>query len=154
MIICVPLAQVYCIFLWLFLVVFMATLCNRAGHIYFHPFFFTLSSSFSLVRIQNAGLKRAAHGSLEMQDAKKSTKNRHLGTIVQFCRAISSQLRHVSTIGKKNLLSTNTYSTFPDNMVNFGPLTAEIGSGVWGTPANFNGFLRLGSITARQCWAK
>jgi len=25
-------------------------------------------------------------------------------------------------------------------MVNFGPLTAEIGSGVWGTPANFNGF--------------
>jgi len=24
------------------------------------------------------------------------------------------------------------------NMVNFGPLTTEIGSGVWGTPANFN----------------
>jgi len=24
--------------------------------------------------------------------------------------------------------------------VNFGPLTAEIGSGVWGTPANFKGF--------------
>jgi len=28
-------------------------------------------------------------------------KNRHLGTISQLCRAISSQLRHVSTIGKK-----------------------------------------------------
>jgi len=28
-------------------------------------------------------------------------KNRHLGTIAQLCRAISSQLRHVSTIGKK-----------------------------------------------------
>jgi len=26
------------------------------------------------------------------------------------------------------------------NVVNFGPLAAEIGSGVWGTPANFNGF--------------
>ena len=25
-------------------------------------------------------------------------------------------------------------------MVNFGPLAAEIGSGVWGTPANFDGF--------------
>jgi len=25
-------------------------------------------------------------------------------------------------------------------MVNFGPLMAEIGSGVWGTPANFNMF--------------
>jgi len=35
-----------------------------------------------------------------MQDAKV-TKNRHLGTVAQICRAISSQLRHVSTIGKK-----------------------------------------------------
>jgi len=28
-------------------------------------------------------------------------------------------------------------------MVNFGPLAAEIGPVVWGTPANFNGFLVL-----------
>ena len=34
---------------------------------------------------------------------KNDAKNRHLGTIPQICRAISSQLRHVSTIGK-NLL--------------------------------------------------
>ena len=32
---------------------------------------------------------------------KKVAKNRHLGTMPQLCRAISSQLRHVSTIGKK-----------------------------------------------------
>ena len=32
---------------------------------------------------------------------KKSPKSRHLRTIVQLCRAISSQLRHVSTIGTK-----------------------------------------------------
>ena len=32
---------------------------------------------------------------------KKVAKNRHLATIAQLCRAISSQLRHVSTIGKK-----------------------------------------------------
>ena len=32
---------------------------------------------------------------------KKSSKNRHLGTIAQLCRATSSQLRHASTIGKK-----------------------------------------------------
>jgi len=32
---------------------------------------------------------------------KKVAKNRHLGTIAKFCRAISSQLRHLSTIGKK-----------------------------------------------------
>jgi len=31
-------------------------------------------------------------------------------------------------------------------MVNFGPLTAEIGSGVWGIPANFNGFRVLAAL--------
>ena len=41
---------------------------------------------------------------------KNVAKNRHLGTIAQLCRAISSQLRNVSTIGK-NLLSSNTSST-------------------------------------------
>ena len=35
---------------------------------------------------------------------KKVAKNRHLGTIAQLRRAISSQLRHVSTIGKKSCL--------------------------------------------------
>jgi len=51
---------------------------------------------------------------------------------------------------EKNLLSSNNSSTCPDNMVNFGPLTAEIGSGVWGTPTNFNGFCVFGSVTARH----
>jgi len=32
---------------------------------------------------------------------KKVAKNRYLGTIAQLCRAISLQIRHVSTIGKK-----------------------------------------------------
>jgi len=31
-------------------------------------------------------------------------------------------------------------------MVNFGPLTAEIGSGVWGTRANFNVFRVLAAL--------
>jgi len=52
-----------------------------------------------------------------------------MGTIAQLYRAIYSQLRHVSTIGKKNLLSSNTSSTCPHNMANFGPLTAEMSSG-------------------------
>jgi len=47
---------------------------------------------------------------------------------------------------KKILLSSNTSSTCPRNMVNFGPLTAEIGSGVWVTPANFNGFRVLAAL--------
>ena len=31
-------------------------------------------------------------------------------------------------------------------MVNFGPLAAEIGLPVWGTPANFNGFRVLAAL--------
>ena len=31
-------------------------------------------------------------------------------------------------------------------MVNFGPLAAQIGSLVWGTPANFNGFRVLAAL--------
>jgi len=37
----------------------------------------------------------------ENTGCKKVAKNRHLGTIAQLCRAVPSQLRHVSTIGKK-----------------------------------------------------
>ena len=75
----------------------------------------------------------------------KSAKIRHLCTIAQLCRAISSQLRHISTIGKK-LLSSNIFSTYPHNMVNFGQLAAEIVSLVWGTPGNFNGFRVLAAL--------
>jgi len=76
---------------------------------------------------------------------KNDAKNRHLGTIPQLRRATSSQLRHVSTIGKK-LLSSNISSTCLHNMVNFGLLEAEILSGVWGTPATFNGFRVLAAL--------
>ena len=84
---------------------------------------------------------------------KKVAKNRHLGTIAQLCRAISSQLRHVSTFGKK-LLSSNIFSICPHNMVNFGPLTAEIVSGVWSTPTYFTGFCILAALLyVIQQWA-
>jgi len=76
-----------------------------------------------------------------MQDPK----NRHLGTIAQLCWVMSSQLRHVLTI-KKNFLSSNISSTCSHNMVNFGPLAAEIGPVVWGTPANFSGFHVLAAL--------
>jgi len=78
---------------------------------------------------------------------QKSPKSRHLRTITQLCRAMSKQLRHVSTVGK-NLLNSNISSTCPHNitMVNFGALTAEIGPVVWGTPANFNEFRVLAAL--------
>ena len=102
----------------------MAALWSRADHYIFILSFVLLSIFFylfsspnlshrrldvchtsthrvALVRISDAGLKRAARGSLENTGRKKVAKNRHPGTISQLYRAISSHLRHVSTIGKK-----------------------------------------------------
>jgi len=76
---------------------------------------------------------------------KKVAKNRHLGTITQLCRAISLQLRHVSTIGKKLVKQQYVLHMSPQ-YGELGPLMAEIGLGVWGTPANFNGFRVLAAL--------
>jgi len=143
----------------------MAALCNRAGHyifaLWFLSYFFFFFSSPNLsgrrldvyhtwhlvwpqckFRMQVWNVLRADRCKYRTQ---KSPKSRHLGTIPQFCRAISSQLRHLSTIGKK-LLSSNMSSTCPHNMVNIGSLAAEICWWVWGTPANFNGFRVLAAL--------
>ena len=85
------------------------------------------------------------HGARWNTGRKKSPKIRHLCTISQHCRAISSQLRYISTI-QKNLLSSNMSPTRPQNMANFGLQAAEIGSLVWGTPSNFNGFRVLPAL--------
>jgi len=98
----------------------------------------------ALVRIQNAGLKCAARGSLNIQDAKI----RHLRTIAQLCRAISLQLRHYDDcrqsekkLGKQQYLLHNA----SHNMVNVGSQLRSVGEcGV--PPANFNGFRVLVSL--------
>ena len=90
-------------------------------------------------------MKHAARGSLQIQDAKI----RHMSTIAQLSWAISSQLMHASTIRKKGV-KQQYLPTCPHIMANFGPLTAEIGSGVWGTPANFNGFRVLAALPQRR----
>jgi len=70
------------------------------------------------------------HAARWKYSTQKGRQNRHLDTTAQICRVISSQLRHVSTI-RKNSLSSNMSSRCPHNMVNFGPLAAEIGLPVW-----------------------
>ena len=50
-----------------------------------------------------------------------------------------------------NLLNSDTSSTCPHNMVNFGALTAEICWWVWDTPANFNEVRILASLLHRCC---
>ena len=48
------------------------------------------------------------------------------------------------------MLNSNICSTCVHNMVKFGPLTAEIGWRVLGTPANFNGFRVFASLLHRR----
>jgi len=76
-------------------------------------------------------------------------KNRRMGTIAQFCRAISSQLRHISTIGKKLVKQQYLLHMSPQ----YGELrllAADVVSLVWDTPANFNGFRVLASLLHRR----
>ena len=145
----------------------MAALRNRAGH-YIFVLWFLLSSiylSFFVAYSQPSqigclpyfhtwcGLSANLGCSFETcwkrlagnAARKKLRKIRHLRTIPQLCRSMSSQLRHILTIGK-NLLNSNISPTCPHNMANFGPLAAEIGSLVLGTPANFNGFRVLAAL--------
>jgi len=63
---------------------------------------------------------------------------------VEVTESLTLQLRHISAV-EKYLLNTNISSTCP-HMVNFGPLAAEIGLPVWGTPANFSGFRVLAAL--------
>ena len=66
---------------------------------------------------------------------KKSPPAHHRAILPGYIFAIKACIDNL-----KKLLSSNISSTCPYNMVNVGPLAAEIVSLVWGTPANFNGF--------------
>jgi len=78
---------------------------------------------------------------------KNWPKNRRQDIIAQLCRVISSQLRHIPTIGKK-LVKRQYLLHTSAQYGELGPLlqAAEIGPVVWGTPANFNGFRVLAAL--------
>jgi len=87
-----------------------------------------------------------------MQDpkiAKNSQSGYHCTTLSGYIFAAKAYIDNL-----KKLLNSNISSTCPHNMVNFGPLTSEIRSGVWGTPANINGFRVLAALlhgTTKLC---
>jgi len=103
----------------------MAALCNRAGH-YSVALWFLLLSFFFLFLFFPRLISAVTDACLPYFDTwcgpsanlecrsemccawlagnagtKSLPNNRHLGTIAQLCRAISSQLRYVLTIGKE-----------------------------------------------------
>jgi len=97
MITCTCVCVCVCGFFFFFFFVFFSPILSRRRLNVYH----TSTHDVALLRIYNAGLKCATYGSLKIQDAKFLLKIRHLHTIAQLYRAISSQLRHVSMTGKK-----------------------------------------------------
>jgi len=77
---------------------------------------------------------------------QKSPSGHHCTTLSCYIFATKARIDN----RKKNLLSSNTSSRCPQNMVNFGPVTAEIDLPVWFTPSNFNGFHVLVSLLQRR----
>jgi len=77
----------------------------------------TSTHGVALVRIKDAGLKRAARGSLETLDAKsrqKSPSGHHRTTLSGYIFIIKARIDN-----RKKLLSSNMSSRCPHNIVNF-----------------------------------
>jgi len=114
----------------------MVALCNRET-MYIFMLWFVLSSS-SFFSSPNLSRRR-------LDVCHTFT----LGTIAQLCRAISLQLRHVSTIGKKLVKQQYVLHMSPQ----YGGLRPTTG---WdrltslGYPCKFQLVSRLGSVTARH----
>jgi len=73
---------------------------------------------------------------------QKSLSGHHRTTLLGYIFATEARINS----REKDLLSSNMSSRCPHNMVNFGPLAAEIGLGVGGAPTNFNGFRVLAAL--------
>ena len=76
---------------------------------------------------------------------KKVAQNRHLHHRTTLSDNFYATKAHNDN-RKKNFLSSNISSRCCHNMVNFGPLAAEIDPVAWGIPANFNGFRVLAAL--------
>jgi len=85
------------------------------------------------------------HAARDNRGCKNDAKNCHLRTIAQLCRAVSLQLKHVLTTGKK-LVKQQYLPTCPFNRVNY--------TSGWdyfvslGHPSKFQWVSRLGFVTA------
>jgi len=88
----------------------------------------------------NACLKCASRGSLKIYRTQKLRQK----------TALCAPSHNFIDNRKKNLLNGSISFICLYNMVNWGPLTAEICWRVWGTPANFNGFRVLASLLHRR----
>ena len=136
--------------MWYSVVLIMVALWNRADH-YIFILWFLLSFFPRLISAVGDWMSAILphmvwpYCEFRMQvwnvlHAKKSLKKSPSGHHATILSGYIFATKACIDNRKKNLLSSNISSTCPHNMVNFGPLAAEIISLVWGTRANFNGF--------------
>ena len=139
----------------------MAALCNRAGHyifvLWFLIFSYLLSSFFSspILRCRKLNVYHTWCGPSANLGCRSKTwctrlagkkqdvmspRNRHLHAHHHTSLSGSIFATTACIDSRKNLLNINISSTCPHNTVISGLLAAEIGSTIWGTPANFSGF--------------
>jgi len=126
----------------------MVALWNRADHYIFASRLLLLSSFFprlisAVGDWMSAILPHRARWEYRTQKSrKKSPSGHHRTTLSGYVFAAKAHIDN----WKKNLLSSNISSRCPHNMVNFGPLAAEIDPVVWGIPANLKGFRLLAAL--------
>jgi len=113
--------------------------CPVVSSFLFYLSFFRFFCEF---RMQVRNVLHAACRKYRTQKiVKNSPSGHHRTTLSGYIFATKAHIDN-----RKKVLNSNISPTSPYNMANFGPLTAEIGSGVWGTPANFNGFRVLAAL--------
>jgi len=118
-------AALFIFVLWFFLSIFLFFFYLFSSPVLSRPrldVYHTSTRGVALVSIWDAGLKRAACGSLKIQDAKIAISAPSHSFVGPYLR------KNQGTFDKseKKLVNSNTSSTCLHNTVNFGPLTAEI----------------------------
>jgi len=98
------------------------------------------------MRIYNVCLKCARWNTYRTQKLRQKSPSAHHRT--NLSSNIFATKAYIDN--RKNSLNGNISFIGSHNMMNFGPLTAEICWWVWGTPANFNGFCVLASLLHRR----
>jgi len=73
--------------------------------------------------------------------AKNSPSGHHRTTLSAYIFATKARIDN-----RKKLIKQQCLPTCPYNIVNFGPVAAEICWRVWGTLANFNGFRVMAAL--------
>jgi len=115
-----------------------ATYIRQGGHYVGHWPTFLVLSIFYLLLFFSSPPAVALHAAGLKYRTQNIAKIRHLRTIAQLCRVISSQLRHTSTIGK-----TAKQQYLPHMTLQYGELRPTSGWDLLaslGHPAKFKGF--------------